>query len=1207
MRIGSIEFPDDLLTALEEERLVIFAGAGVSVDAPSCLPSFPFLVAKIIGRELEEKELGQLDRVLGRIQEQGVPVHRRAAEILGDPGSRFNLLHESLVGLFGTGTLRIVTTNFDRHFEGALDARNVGTETGVYAAPALPVASRFAGLVHLHGVLGGRPDDLVLTDADFGRAYLSEGWAGRFLVELFRTYTILFIGYSYGDTVMTYLTRGLAPALGQGRFALTASGEREDWELLGIQAIEYDAPSGDHSALPQALFAWVNYRNRGALAWSQRLKAFLHGGPEGLDPATVGELEYCLRSENRRSLFFRRAKGSAWLEWVDKHGFLEPLFSVGGDQERLRDLARWFTDEPLGPRGKVALRIASKGGRLLGNALAAMAAHQVLVSLAKERLASENHERQTAAWASLLIERSPVANTKQELAFWLEHISPTSQPELIAQIIGYLLQWSPQFRERAPWPLESEDSLPVAVGDSWGNSFLDWERLRKHIACLAWPLVPVLFESLERRWRWLVAIEGLRPKNDPWSWRRSWIEHPGGNVRTRLSRPVGIFLDIGKDVLDELLASSQKLSASTIEQWLAASAPQLVQLGLYGLAKSDGWLPARKVDRLLAGDFLPARMPFKAEVFRVLECAYSRCATRQRSQLLKRLGGVYREKIEKAPDAERLRSATYDWFNLLVWLQRAVPEDSAVNREMARIRRRFPEFEPRQHPNLDSWSGEGGRVRPVSPLLSQKIRLLAFPQWLAVLEEASASVQGFEVDPVAGFLEESARAASSDFVWGLALARGLRESGLLKHGMWSRLLHVWAEMALKPKEWKELLAVVDLPELRSTYPESFASLVLGCAEQKDPGPNLAMIRSSFRLAEAILPLADAVPLPILGEDFSWLEQATDHPGGKLAQFATQAIGFLQRAERSRNGLPSVSKALLTAIILGRGLASELGRVVLASQIHYFLAIDSNWTLSHLVPLFDWDRNPKQAVQAWHGFLTWGRFSAPVLEVLSSAAVQLAFHLSDLGRERDNYGRFVAGAASELPDDPLEKPWLKAFLEKASDEDRAAFAWEVGCWLEELSPDERAEVWSAWIERYLQRRAGSPPGTGALEFSAVLDWAPSLIKQAQSLVPLLERLPGHGCERSDLLFSMEEGNFEGIDSDLSGRLVALLLRRNGLEKWHLDDLAATIERLISEGGADTLMRSLIDKYVELGGQEDDRLTDLLAQRPQGVTHGRPFSP
>ena len=51
---------------------------------------------------------------------------------------------------------------------------------------------------------------MVLTDADFGRAYLTEGWARRFLVELFRSFTVLFVGYSHNDIDHELYGAGLA-------------------------------------------------------------------------------------------------------------------------------------------------------------------------------------------------------------------------------------------------------------------------------------------------------------------------------------------------------------------------------------------------------------------------------------------------------------------------------------------------------------------------------------------------------------------------------------------------------------------------------------------------------------------------------------------------------------------------------------------------------------------------------------------------------------------------------------------------------------------------------------------------------------------------------------------------------------------------------------------------------------------------------------
>jgi hypothetical protein len=138
MQIGSLDLPDEVLTALEEDRLVLFAGAGVSKPPPASLPNFQELVEGLVQRSLSPDEVGQMDRVLGRAKDQSIAVHRLAAQRLGLPGSRFNPLHENLVALFGSaGSVRVVTTNFDQHFEGAIAARNGLANVKVYTAPAL--------------------------------------------------------------------------------------------------------------------------------------------------------------------------------------------------------------------------------------------------------------------------------------------------------------------------------------------------------------------------------------------------------------------------------------------------------------------------------------------------------------------------------------------------------------------------------------------------------------------------------------------------------------------------------------------------------------------------------------------------------------------------------------------------------------------------------------------------------------------------------------------------------------------------------------------------------------------------------------------------------------------------------------------------------------------------------------------------------------
>ena len=95
-------------------------------------------------------------------------------------------LHRDLLRLYQKDDepVRVVTTNFDLLFEEAAQDI-VGTVPEVFRAPALPLGQDFNGIVHIHGDLE-HPQGMVLTNKDFGRAYLTKGWATPFLVEMFR-------------------------------------------------------------------------------------------------------------------------------------------------------------------------------------------------------------------------------------------------------------------------------------------------------------------------------------------------------------------------------------------------------------------------------------------------------------------------------------------------------------------------------------------------------------------------------------------------------------------------------------------------------------------------------------------------------------------------------------------------------------------------------------------------------------------------------------------------------------------------------------------------------------------------------------------------------------------------------------------------------------------------------------------------------------
>ena len=152
------------------------------------------------------------------------------------------------------------------------------TDPEIFTAPALPIGRSFSGIVHVHGDLG-RPSAMVLTDTEFGRAYLTEGWARRFLVDIFRYYSVLFVGYSHDDTVMNYLARSLPSEDTKERFALTTENETSRWQNLGIRPIVYPVCDGAYTGLYRGVAGLAQYTCRGTLEWRQELATIARKDP----------------------------------------------------------------------------------------------------------------------------------------------------------------------------------------------------------------------------------------------------------------------------------------------------------------------------------------------------------------------------------------------------------------------------------------------------------------------------------------------------------------------------------------------------------------------------------------------------------------------------------------------------------------------------------------------------------------------------------------------------------------------------------------------------------------------------------------------------------------------------------------------------------------------------------------------------------------
>ncbi|WDF73614.1 SIR2 family protein [Novosphingobium sp. KACC 22771] len=323
------DIPETLLEARNLGEVVFFCGAGVSL--PAGLPDFAKLADKLLDRLAAEssrkaREDGQsLDFVFKEMVKEfgAAAVDRELTKALRTPRNADLRYHRAAIDLSRgrDGVPKIVTTNFDLLFERA-ERRVRG-----YVPPSLPDLAQLQpinGIVYLHGRLNastGARSGYVITSADFGRAYLAEGWAARFVRGLSERYTIVLLGYSANDPPMRYLLEGLNSRDDPGRRSLIyafvpegSAAAEEAWYDKGVTTIGYAPRDQSHAGLWDSLFAWADAA-RDPDGWRARQIALAQRQPAELRPFERGQVA-SLVSTGEGAQAFASAEPSPPAEWL---------------------------------------------------------------------------------------------------------------------------------------------------------------------------------------------------------------------------------------------------------------------------------------------------------------------------------------------------------------------------------------------------------------------------------------------------------------------------------------------------------------------------------------------------------------------------------------------------------------------------------------------------------------------------------------------------------------------------------------------------------------------------------------------------------------------------------------------------------------------------------------------------------------------------
>ncbi len=412
--------PYELIDALNEDRLVIFAGAGLSHNQNPSLGNFPELTEKIYqnlyGGSIagsEEYKQSKFENIFEEIE-----ASKGRGAILKELTSYLNIsapntdLHELLIKLYTKAKKlpKIVTTNFDLLFEQSLV--KLEESTTIYNASALPVCKpkSWGGLVKLHGSIKHSHDNIIITSTDFGRAYITDRWASRFVTELFRHYSVLFIGYGINDPVFKYIISAYSKDKDDGSSLRQAYiiTKREDPFYISkkLELIKVN----DHSEIINVVDRLLYYSGVSSAEKKDRIQRFIDGfnKPES-DEFNILDSQLFLKdiSDPEGTKYFWQINPSLdFLSFLDKHNKL--IAYKGRAPQRLNQTQK---------------------------------TQEIIVSLVSNRFEYIN-----------IITNHAVDDQAIHLCSWLcKHLK---EPELVSWVLEKGGVLHPYFRERITWAIE---------------------------------------------------------------------------------------------------------------------------------------------------------------------------------------------------------------------------------------------------------------------------------------------------------------------------------------------------------------------------------------------------------------------------------------------------------------------------------------------------------------------------------------------------------------------------------------------------------------------------------------------------------------------------------------------------------------------------------------------------------------------------------
>ena len=454
---------------------------------------------------------------------------------------------------------------------------------------------------------------------------------------------------------------------------------------------------------------------RSVLDWQREITEIAQKPPP-LEEETADLIEDALEDATRTRFFTEAASDPKWIDWLDKRGLLDALFSDGTLSDRDKILSRWLAE-------KFAYDHADKLFLLIGKHN--MGLHPNLwFDLGRKIWEDEDFsltEDILARWISLLLAAVPVHGNSYAFLLGIgEYCIKRDILDSLLQIFDAMAGSRLLLKKGFVWPktdaddanVPSDVELPI-IGDHYSLNQL-WENgLKPNLTKVAIPLFERVIRRLEAQYFTQKAWQKASSEWEIASGTRSAIEpHEQDNHPNE----VDVLIDAARDCLEWLIQNRKDAAAYWCIHLAGSEVPLFRRLAVHGLSEREDLTADEKIDWLLKHIDLHD-LPIHHEVFRAARIAYPEANLEHREAVIEAVRAYVRAyRWPDEEDPKREERTAYEHFNWFHWLHKSDSNCTLAKRALDKVLAAYPDFEPSENPDFTHWIGPIRDHRPSKPL-----------------------------------------------------------------------------------------------------------------------------------------------------------------------------------------------------------------------------------------------------------------------------------------------------------------------------------------------------------------------------------------------------------------------------------------------------------------------------------------------------------